>query len=1240
MSAALVFLMQPGFMCLESGLTRSKNSINVAVKNLVDFVISVAAFWGVGYGIMFGLSPDGVVGTNGFFPSFESDAWGASLFFFQAMFCGTATTIFSGAVAERMRFSSYVAAAAFTSVLIYPLFGHWAWGGLASPDSAGLLEKMGFVDFAGSTVVHSVGGWVALAALLVIGPRLGRFSDSGEPRELNASNLPLSVLGTLLLWFGWFGFNGGSTLAMDASVPGIIVNTTLAGAAGALACMLAGRSLDGISKASHLINGSLGGLVAITANCHCVSVWSAVVIGLAAGPIVILVERLLLRLKIDDAVGAVPVHLGCGVWGTLAVALFGDPERIGTGLSAVGQFGVQALGVFAAFVVAFLLPYLALRGLDRISPLRVAPEDEDVGLNVSEHGAKTELADLFRAMDRQAETKDLSLRVPEEPFTEVGHIARRYNQVMDALQAALAKTEAIVSTATDAIMTFAADTLVVMSANPAAPRMFGIEAAALEGVHVSDLFRGEGAALHAFFSGEHVEMEARRGDGSVFPVEAVVTGADAAGASFLVGTFRDISERKQAEEALRRSKNRYRSFFENTGTAIFVDEPDGLITHVNGRFAAMVGRAGDEIEGRMKFTDFLSPEDARIVRRRHLRRLKDPESAPKNYEVSLVDSHGVSIPALMTVSVIPGGRATLNSLLDLSALERARNALNRQQEYFRQLFDNSPQAITLVDPDGRILDVNAGFEAMFGYGVDEVKGLYNRNLIVPEDRRDEVDAFRKSILTGSPVRRETVRRRKDQRLIPVSLVGYPIMVEGEMSGVYYIYTDISERKAFESQLSHQAFHDPLTGLPNRALLLERLGRAVSRAERRRDYAYAVILLDLDGFKKINDSLGHIYGDKFLMKTAHRLRRVLREVDTVARLGGDEFAVLLEEFSARREVVTVLKRMLRIVAKPYVLDGVEVSSTASMGVVLRTENYKSPLELLRDADTAMYRAKEQGKNRFKAFNSRMHEQALDALKIESELREAVEEDQLVLEYQPICRVKDGAVSGFEALVRWEHPDRGRIQPGAFIPLAEETGLILPLGRWVLRQACLQARRWLDSPDMAAGHAGLSVSVNVSSMQLHKDDLAEYAAQCLDEAGLEGERLRLEFTEGVLMENATRTVDKLNRLKELGVKLVIDDFGTGYSSLSYLQKFPIDSLKIDRSFISGPGDEKEQAEIVKAIISLAGNLDLSVVAEGVERADQLERLKDAGCREVQGFYLSRPVAADAAGELLRDGAFRLR
>ena len=439
--AALVLVMQAGFLCLEAGLTRAKNSINVAVKNLADFAVAAGLFWAIGFGVMFGATRGGWAGTTLFAPDVGpggAGVWTAAFFLYQVMFCGTAVTIISGAVAERVRFGGYLWVAALTSALIYPVFGHWAWGGALVGGAGGWLQRLGFADFAGSTVVHAVGGWVALVACLVVGPRAGRFGDGAggagaRSAAIHGSNLPLAMLGALLLLVGWLGFNGGGKLALTPAVPGILANTVLAAVAGAVASMALGWASAGRPHPTGLVYGFLAGLVAITAGCHAVAAAEAVAIGAVGAVACSACAKLLERLEIDDAVGAVPIHLAAGVWGTLAVGLLGDLDVLGTGLSRPGQVAVQAAGVAAcgALSVGVAGPLIWLA--NRWRPLRVDAEAERVGLNVAEHGAPSDLADLASTIELQARTKDLSLRAKVEPFTEVGEIARRYNQMVDEL---------------------------------------------------------------------------------------------------------------------------------------------------------------------------------------------------------------------------------------------------------------------------------------------------------------------------------------------------------------------------------------------------------------------------------------------------------------------------------------------------------------------------------------------------------------------------------------------------------------------------------------------------------------------------------------------------------------------------------------------------------------------------------------------------------------------------------------
>ncbi|MBD0373320.1 MAG: EAL domain-containing protein [Pyrinomonadaceae bacterium] len=426
-----------------------------------------------------------------------------------------------------------------------------------------------------------------------------------------------------------------------------------------------------------------------------------------------------------------------------------------------------------------------------------------------------------------------------------------------------------------------------------------------------------------------------------------------------------------------------------------------------------------------------------------------------------------------------------------------------------------------------------------------------------------------------------------------------------------------------------AFHDTLTNLPNRALLNNHLQAAIDRSKKETTHLFALLFLDLDRFKNINDSLGHVAGDELLISTARRLEECLRPADMVARLGGDEFAILLDGVDEYTDVIRVAERVQRELKRPLNLNGHEVYTTASMGITLSTNCYDEPENILRDADTAMYHAKEKGKARYEIFDSVMHARAVARLQLENDLRRALERHELVVYFQPIISIERERIAGFEALVRWQHPQKGFISPADFIPVAEETGLIVELGRWVLEESCRRMRGWhLLYPS----EKPLSISVNLSGKQFTQSNLIEQIKQILLETGLDPRSLKLEITESVVMENAEIASSMLLQLRTIGVQLSIDDFGTGYSSLSYLHRFPFNTLKIDRSFINRLGAGDENTEIVRTIMTLANNLGMDVVAEGVETDKHLAVLKEMGCQYAQGYHWAGPLSAEAAGARL--------
>ncbi len=446
------------------------------------------------------------------------------------------------------------------------------------------------------------------------------------------------------------------------------------------------------------------------------------------------------------------------------------------------------------------------------------------------------------------------------------------------------------------------------------------------------------------------------------------------------------------------------------------------------------------------------------------------------------------------------------------------------------------------------------------------------------------------------------------------------------------FTDITKHKLAEERLLHDAFHDALTNLPNRALFMDRLGRSILHGRRRPAYLFAVLFMDLDRFKIVNDSLGHAAGDQLLTQVSKRVERCLRPGDTVARLGGDEFAILLDDIKGFSDATRVADRIRLELAVSFYVDGREVFTSASIGIAFSTTGYNRPEEVLRDADTAMYRAKGLGKGRFEVFDTTMHVQAMSRLKLETDLRRALEHQEFLVYHQAIVSLETGRISGFEALLRWQHPQGGLMCPAEYLSVAEETGLLIPIGRWMLREACLQLRTWqaqfIATPP-------LSMSVNLSCKQFLQSDLVKQIEQTLLETGLEPGSLRLEITETVVMENALSAIDKLSQLRALYVQTSMDDFGTGYSSLSYLQRFPFDTLKIDQSFINSMGLNRENLEIVRTIVTLAHNLGRKVIAEGVETAEQLSLLRSLKCEYGQGYFFSQPLDCEAAEALLAAG-----
>lgn len=570
----------------------------------------------------------------------------------------------------------------------------------------------------------------------------------------------------------------------------------------------------------------------------------------------------------------------------------------------------------------------------------------------------------------------------------------------------------------------------------------------------------------------------------------------------------------------------------------------------------------------------------------------------------------------------------VGTVQDITEHKRAEERLQLSDLVFKQ----SGEGIVLTNANREIVDANAAFSRITGYSREEALGR-NPGFMKSgrHDREFYAQMWQQIEQTGG-WSGEVWDRRKDGVIYPKALSITMVKDEqGRVSHYIGIFSDTSHNKLIEQQLQKMAFYDELTGLPNRTLCKDRLNQEIKVAHRRKEQL-AVLFLDLDHFKYVNDTLGHSSGDLLLLEAARRVQACVRESDTVARLGGDEFMVLLTGVASIEMVERIAIVIIKALAEKFVLQGQEVTIGVSIGISLYPDNGSTYDELTKNADVAMYRAKEAGRNTFMFFTRELQEIMVARLTLERELRRAIQREDFELYYQPKVDLRSGQIVGMEALLRWRHEAGRMVMPVEFIPLAEETGLILPLGEWVLRQACRQAVVWRQ-----AGHLDLRMAVNLSAKQFDQADIATLIESVLDETGLPPEALELEVTESMVMKDADRAVVTLRRLRALGVHIAVDDFGTGYSSLAYLKRLPLQTLKIDRSFVQDLGHDSDDEAIVSAIISMAGTMGMRVVAEGVETVEQLEFLRRDGCDEAQGFLFSRPVPADQFELLLQKGGY---
>ncbi|HEY9859025.1 MAG TPA: EAL domain-containing protein [Candidatus Obscuribacterales bacterium] len=706
-----------------------------------------------------------------------------------------------------------------------------------------------------------------------------------------------------------------------------------------------------------------------------------------------------------------------------------------------------------------------------------------------------------------------------------------------------------------------------------------------------------------------------------------------------IGLQNDVTARKQAEEDLERLQHRSELILNSAGEGIYGLDLQGRATFINPAAARMLGWEVEELLGQSMHhichhskangeaysldqcpiyaafrQGILQHVDEEVFWR------KDGRSFPVEYISTPIRENGHLVGAVVTFQ-------------DITERKQAEEALRESQERYALAVEGANDGLWDWNLKTNEIYFSPRWKSMLGYHEREIgsdpEEWFNR--VHPED----VERLKAQIglhLEGFSPHFESEHRMQHQDGSYRWMLSRGLAVrdgDHKVARMAGSQTDVTERKQVEEQLLHDAFHDVLTGLPNRALFIDRLGLAIERSKRPGSNLFAVLFLDLDRFKVINDSLGHMIGDQLLIAIARRLEACLRGGDTVARLGGDEFTILLEDIVDIHDATRIANRIHQALLSPFNLQGQEVFTSVSIGIALSETGYDWPEDLLRDADTAMYRAKSLGRACHEVFDRTMHLRAVELLHLETDLRRAIERQELQLYYQPIVSLTTGKIHGFEALIRWQHPERGLISPAEFIPVAEETGLIVPIGLWVLREACQQTQKWQKQ---FSDNFPLTISVNLSGKQFSQPDLIEQIEQILQATSLDARSLKLEITESVMMENAESAAKMLLKLKALGVQLHIDDFGTGYSSLSYLHRFPIDQLKIDCSFVKRMGVDDESAEIVRAIVTLAHNLGMHVTAEGVETAEQLMHLRTLECEYGQGYFFFKPLTEKVVEKLI--------
>ena len=725
----------------------------------------------------------------------------------------------------------------------------------------------------------------------------------------------------------------------------------------------------------------------------------------------------------------------------------------------------------------------------------------------------------------------------------------------------------------------------------------------------------------AGMTGKTIESVGKRKNGSEFPLELSGSVWETGGNFYFTTFVRDITQRKKIRESLLESEERYRDLFENANDIIYVHDLEGKFISINQTGEKLFGYTHREAT-KLNITQVVAPEDLQSAQEHIADKLAGKPVT--SYELTCIRKDG------KRVSFEVNSRVIYENETPVAIQGIARDITDRKlaEEERDRLYNVSNDLLATIGFDGTLLHINPAWEKILGYKSSELVGKLITDITHPEDAALNQTETKK-LYNGKNISFESRLVCKDESVCWISWNSTPIV--GEKIS-YAVGRNITERKETEVILQRNALFDSLTNLPNRAQFMNHLETATAKLKNDSTKNFAVLFLDLDRFKIINDSLGHLIGDKLLIAIAERIKASLRPGDVVARLGGDEFTILIHNVGQTSDATNVAERIQLRLSRPFRLDNYEVFSSASIGIIISDKTTRSPEDFLRDADSAMYRAKESGKACYEIFDDEMHVRNMNLLQVETDLRKAIERSEFVVYYQPIVNNLTGEIKELEALIRWNHPEFGLVAPDEFINVAEETGLIIPIGAWVLEEACRQTKLWQTT---IPALKDLSISVNLSAKQLMHPLLIEQILGILHKTGLDINKLKLEVTESTVMENGDIALHVLNELSAIGINFSTDDFGTGYSSLSYLHNFPFKRIKIDRSFIGKMDTDTKSEDIIRTILMLGNNLNLEVVAEGIETESQLQKLRRMRLPLGQGYLFSKPKSSAFTEHLLKTG-----